>query len=253
MFKSKKWELILVSLVLMSLPFGNNLEKNAPRTITFSGYEWEVRSSSTAKSDPGPNYFAGSEEDVWVDMHGQLHLKITERNGRWYCSEVAAKASLGYGKYIFQLSTRPEKLDKNTVVGLFTYDNNPKYHHREIDIEFSRWGQDKNENAYYTVQPWDRKGNMKGFNFELESDSSTHVFDWSPDYIVFQSFSGHHLSPTVHDGIVESWTYDGSDIPPSGQERALIDFWLNKGRPPSNGQDAEIVIKAFEFKRMNGN
>ncbi len=50
------------------------------RTIVFSGYEWIVKSSETAKAGPGPNYWL--DENVWVDENGWLHLKITYKAGR---------------------------------------------------------------------------------------------------------------------------------------------------------------------------
>ena len=133
------------------------------RMISFSGYTWEVKTSKSPVG-PGPNYFSDSSKDVWVDEQGQLHLKVTKRNGRWYCSEVISEKTFAYGKYIFYLASRIGQLNENVVLGLFTWDNAPKYHHGEIDIEFSRWGQATNDNAQFVVQPWDRPGNMHRFN-----------------------------------------------------------------------------------------
>lgn len=49
-------------------------------------------------------------------------------------------------------------LDPNVVFGLFTWDDNPIQAHREIDVEFARWGatpaQD-GSNAQWVVQPYD--------------------------------------------------------------------------------------------------
>ena len=135
------------------------------RTITFSGYDWNVKSCETL-AGPGPNYFSDREEDVWVDEDGQLHLKITKRNGRWYCTEVFTEASLGYGKYIFYVASRVDQLDKNIVLGLFTWDDTaPEHNCREIDIEFAKWGKETNDNAQYVVQPWDSPENIHTFIF----------------------------------------------------------------------------------------
>ncbi|NEU73400.1 hypothetical protein PI95_012690 [Hassallia byssoidea VB512170] len=46
------------------------------KTINFSGYVWEVRSSGDG--GPGPNHW--SSDNVWVDQDGYLHLKITQQN-----------------------------------------------------------------------------------------------------------------------------------------------------------------------------
>jgi len=216
-------------------------------TIAFSGYNWKLVYADPPLSS-GPNYFSVSEENVWVDGEGQLHLKITKRDGKWYCAEVIIEASLGYGKYIFYLASRIDQLDNNVVVALFTWDDtSSEYNNREIDIEFSKWGEAINENAQYVVQPWTKAGNMKRFNIELDSDYSTHIFDWRPDSIFFQSLRGHHSSPPADSYIIESWTYTGSDIPPTGKENVQIMFWLMLGNPPFDGKEAELVIKKFEF------
>ena len=217
------------------------------RTITFSGYDWNVKSCETL-AGPGPNYFSDREEDVWVDEDGQLHLKITKRNGRWYCTEVFTEASLGYGKYIFYVASRVDQLDKNIVLGLFTWDDTaPEHNYREIDIEFARWGKETNDNAQYVVQPWDSPENIHTFNIELNGNYSTHIFDWRPDNVFFQSIHGHYPSPPAEEYIIESWDYTGDDIPPIGQENVRINLWLFQGNPPSDSDEAEIVITAFEF------
>jgi len=251
MIKSVKWILIILIATAMTLVLRDNPGDNNPRKIWFSGYEWEVRPYSDTLAGPGPNYFSGNEDDVWVDGKGQLHLKIIKKDGRWYCSEVMTKATLGYGRYIFQTKGDSNKLDKNVVVGLFTWDKDSKYYHREIDIEFAKWGQDEAENAQYTVQPWQEQGNIKRFIIGTGSEDTTHVFEWNKEYIFFQSFKGHSLSPSSKDSIIESWRYTGSNIPPPGNEKVLIDFWLNEGNPPTDGKDAEIVIKAFRFQKMD--
>jgi len=217
------------------------------RTIIFSGYKWKVKSSES-KAGPGPNYFSDKEEDVWVDNEGKLHLKITKKDGKWYCTEVISDSSFGYGKYIFYVASRVDQLDKNIVVGLFTWDTfAPEHNYREIDIEFAKWGQATNENAQYVVQPYTNPANMKRFNIKSNGDYSTHIFDWQPDTIFFQSINGHCLSPPDSNYLIQSWIYTGKDIPPADGENARINFWLFRGEPPSDGNDAEVIIKAFEF------
>ena len=217
------------------------------RTIIFSGYKWEVKSSES-KAGPGPNYFSDKEEDVWVDEDGRLHLKIAQKDGKWYCTEVISDSSFGYGKYIFYVASRVDKLDKNIVVGLFTWDTGaPEHNYREIDIEFSRWGQTTNDNAQYVIQPYTEPRNMKRFSMELNGDYSTHMFEWKPDSIFLQSIHGQYVTPPDTSYLIESWIYTGKDIPPAGNENVRINFWLFRGEPPSDGNDAEVIIKEFEF------
>src|SRR5712692_11481355 len=72
------------------------------RRLSFSGREWTVKSGNELK--PGPNNWSDSVDNVWVDDSGQLHLRITHRNGRWYSAEVATLQLLGFGRYAFYLS-----------------------------------------------------------------------------------------------------------------------------------------------------
>src|SRR3989442_12920365 len=134
-------------------------EAQYPRLIDFSGYTWSVK-TSTGKVGPGPNYFSDSTSSVWVDAQGRLHMKILKNKGRWYCSEVILQESLGYGTYRFYLDSAVDGLDPSVVLGLFTWNDAPDYNHREIDIEFSRWGSVNNQNAQYVVQPYNLAQNI---------------------------------------------------------------------------------------------
>jgi len=237
--------------------FGNStawvtVEREAVfRTIEFSGYTWRVKASETP-AGPGPNYFSDRPEDVWVDAEGLLHLRIVHRDGKWYSTEVFTEAPLGYGQYIFHLASRVDQLDKNIVLGLFTWDDTaPEHNYREVDIEFSRWGDAGNDNAQFVVQPWNNPGNMHRFNAELQADESTHGFDWRADRVFFQSMQGRQPFPGPAGSEIAAWTYAGDDIPPAGEGNARINLWLLNGNPPSDGAEAEVIIEAFEFVPFN--
>jgi len=209
------------------------------KRIAFSGYNWRIKASAS-KLGPGPNYFSDSEENVWVDPQGWLHLKIAQRDDKWYCAEVILEESFGYGEYVFYLGNRIDQLNENIVLGLFTWDDcsDPIYVNREIDIEFSRWGEVANDNAQFVVQPYDRPGNMHRFNMRQDEEESTHRFAWFEDSIEFQS---------AYDDSVESWTYTGQDVPRPGSENARINLWLFQGQPPSDSQETEVVIKKLKY------
>src|SRR6056297_2152005 len=152
------------------------------RTINFSGYEWIVRANQE-KQGPGPNYFNGSTESVWIDSEGNLHLKIRKIGDEWHCSEVYTTESFGYGSYIFKVAPGWTNLDENTVVGLFTYYTDTQ----EIDIEFARWGQEEAPNAQYALQPAGQKGNLHQFSVDRLSQSTIHSFTWCSKYVDFYS------------------------------------------------------------------
>jgi hypothetical protein len=206
------------------------------RTISFAGGTWYVKSSS-GHVGPGPNYFSSSRNNVWVDGSGYLHLKISYSGGKWYCAEIYSQQSLGYGSYRFTLGSDASSLDANAVLGLFTWDDNPAYNDREIDLEFSRWSNAADAtNGQYVVQPWNSTGHLQRItvNSGVPADQS---FSWSAGQVAFTSSNG---SPA-------SWIYSGSDVPPPGNEKTHLNLWLNRGSPPANGQPVEVVIRSFVF------
>jgi hypothetical protein len=212
------------------------------RKIEFSGYTWNVKHHEDPVG-PGPNRFSASEDNVWVDASGNLHLTITYENNNWYCTEVFTDVPLGYGDYTFTTASPIDQLDKNVVLGLFTWDDTaPEYNYREIDIEFSKWGDALNDNSQYVVQPWDHVGNIHRFDSILEGLFSTHSFKWESDQVFFSSHQGH--MPSLEDEI-DSWLYTGADVPPEGEGNARINLWLFNGTPPSDGKNVEVVIEAF--------
>ena len=215
------------------------------RTLSFSGYTWTVKSGREPLG-PGPNYFSDSRKNVWVDEAGRLHLKITRRFGRWACSEVICRDQFGYGRYVFRLASRVDKLSDNVIMGLFTWDTNPGDYHREIDIEFCKWGGPTND-AQYVVQPWDRPGNLERFVLRLDGERSTHGFDWQSHQILFESFQGHGPLTPQADRLIRSWTYRGRDVPRIGREKVRMNLWLRRGRPPEDGRETEVIIETFEF------
>lgn len=218
-----------------------------PRRIEFSGYTWQLKTGRQTINGLKSNHFSDSEENVWVDEKGQLHLKITKRNGRWYCAEAACEKTFGYGKYIFYLESRADQFAENVVLGLFTWGSSPRYSHRELDIEFSRWGKPEGKNAQFVVQPGTRLGNVHRFNIQLEQNRSTQSFEWRRESIFFQSLRGHYPSPPDDSYIIESWNYTGKSSPTSLDEKTRINLWLSDAKPPSDNMEVEVVIKKFEF------
>ena len=69
-----------------------------PKTLQFSGYEWEARSVPSAR---GGNTHVYEPGNVWTDSSGALHLRMARNADAWTCAEVGLKRSLGYGTYLF--------------------------------------------------------------------------------------------------------------------------------------------------------
>jgi hypothetical protein len=207
---------------------------SGPRTVAFDGYTWTVK-ASTRKIGPGPNLF--SPDLAWIDASGALHLRIAKVGGRWNVSEVINQATLGYGTYSWTVRADLDALDRQVVLGLFTWNDDPAYNHRELDVEFARWGNASDPtNGQYVVQPYDRAGNLQRIRQAPGFATTTHGFTWRPDRVDFFSSA----APT-------SWSYAGADVPRPGGENARMNLWLFRGVAPSNGQPAEVVITDFTF------
>ncbi|MHC5173180.1 MAG: hypothetical protein ACYSPJ_05395, partial [Planctomycetota bacterium] len=65
---------------------GPPAEPQTKRTVTFAGHEWGVKYGD--QLGPGPNYFSDSQDSLWVDEKGYLHMTIIKRGGKWFCTEV---------------------------------------------------------------------------------------------------------------------------------------------------------------------
>jgi hypothetical protein len=206
------------------------------RLIEFSGIEWFVKRGTCG---PGPNNWSDSKESVWVDTNGKLHLKIRKDKERWYCAEVFATKSFGYGEYLFFIESDASSYQPNIVAGLFTYENDES----EIDIEFSRWGDSKKNVGWYTIQPGPyNKVNQDSFPLNLSGTYSTHKFKWRPEKITFESYHGHYKKAPSRNFLINSWIYSGNCIPLMGEERLHINLWMLKGEVLRNQQEAEFVV-----------
>jgi len=213
---------------------------NAQTSLHFSGLDWTVRSGG---GGPGPNNWSDDPGSVWVDTSGFLHMKIHKTGDTWYCSEIYASKSFGYGEYRFDVISDVEQYDPNVVVGLFSYESDE----REIDIEFSRWANPGNVAGWYTVQPAPYNAtNQDSFALALNGSPSTHLFRWSADSIFFKSSRPYTITVPPTDSLICQWTYTGNNNPPVGNERLHINFWLFHGNPPQDLQEEELVIKAVQ-------
>jgi len=206
------------------------------KTLNFSGIEWTIKSG---KKDPGQNNF--DDTNAFLDSNGYLHLRILRKDEKWTTSEIYSKNSFGYGTYKWTLLSDLSNLDANVVLGLFTWSSSPEYAHREIDIEFAKFGNILDPTkAQYVIQPYEIQGHLMRLGQSFAKLETTHQFTWEPGKITFSSISENSVG----------WRYGNSDVPIPGNEKVHINAWLFQGKPPLNGKDLEIVIKNFQFKPL---
>jgi hypothetical protein len=131
------------------------------KSLHFSGYDWEVRTDASPRGGKNNPY---SADNAWTDARGFLHLRLNQVNGRWTCAEVCLTQGLGSGLYQFTVADS-SRLDPAAVMTLFTYDPAAiDQHHRQIDIEISRFGNPGGQNAQYVVQPYYDPENVVRFS-----------------------------------------------------------------------------------------
>lgn len=213
-----------------------------PRIVRFAGHDWEVKTSGRRQVGPGPNWFSDAEDSVWVDEAGRLHLRIRRAGNRWYAAEVICRDPLGHGTYRFEIDSNVDAFAPSVVLGLFTWSDDPAYHHREIDVEVARWGNAADPtNAQYVVQPYDTPGNL--VRFGVPAGPSSHSFAWTPDAVFFASAGGPDGTTPL-----AAWTYAGPDVPLPGDEQPRINLWLFRGAAPADGQPVEVIVRDFVFE-----
>ena len=220
----------------------------ALRLISFSGYDWWVKTSS-GLIGPGPNYFSDSTNNVWLDQQGRLHLRITNISNQWQCAEVVTRRTFGYGSYRFALDSPVNNINPSVVLGLFTWSDDPAYTHREIDIECGRWANTNDINdAQYVVQPWDSAGHLVRYAVPAGLTNSTHLFTWQTNRVTYQSQRGSYSPAPAATNILSNWAFtDAAAVPQTGDENIRINLWLINGTPPTDNQEAEFIIRSFEF------
>jgi hypothetical protein len=232
------------------------IDRSPPlRTLSFAGYNWQVKRRDFP-AGPGSNYFSDKEGDIWVDIDGHLHLTASKQDNIWYCTEAISTNSFGYGTYIFVTRSRPDLIDPNVTLGLFTWETAAhQEHHRELDIEFSRWGNpEEPTNAQFVVQPCSACPgctNCSRFTVDLENTDGylTNYLVWQPEFVEFRSYYGRYsqtLPPPS--ALVHQWIYRGPDIPTPGNENIRMNLWLVGGQPPTDGQEVELVISDFVWQ-----
>ena len=220
------------------------------RTIEFAGRTWRVKGPGTY--EPGPSTFSDATSAVWVDEDGRLHLTIRQVGGSWQSTEVALSQPLGYGDYVFTTRGRLDALDPKTVLGMFLWEYGACYDpadlwwnpFNEIDVEFSRWGDEGNAVAQFVTQPFNAPGNLVRFDATFsDGEVASHAFRFLPGRVEFRSWRGGPGAESPA-SLIHAWTYSGMQIPRPDSQRVHLNLWQFNGPPAVN---QEVVFDAFTF------
>jgi hypothetical protein len=234
-------------LIGLGLAISGSSSGASAKTVRFSGYDFNVR--PTGRGAPGPNNWAA--RNAWVDKRGRLHLKFSKRHGEWYGAEVRTVQRLGFGRYEFWIKAKLSALDPNVVIGLFNYPTPDAGldETNEIDIEFARWSDPSKPVGNFTVWPVDvaLKPTGEAFKMPRRGRKTAHRFDWTSKSIAFRSFRGSVKDETK---AIASWTYSPADAASRIARKPMplyMNIWGFRGRPPSDGESVEIIVRRFSF------
>lgn len=211
------------------------------RMLDFAGYHWDVKAGF---GNPGSNLWSNDTTHVYTDNQGRLHLTLKKKeNDRWYASEVISRETFNYGTYTFYIDADPANYDPHVVAGIFLYRDEVN----EIDIEFSRWGDQNNyQFGNFVIQPADYPGNQFQFPILASGTYTTHRLVWKPDEVLFSSWHGHYPEPP--DGrMIAQWQYAGKHVPKPNGLRLFFNIWLFRGIAPKTEKSEKLIIKDFTF------
>jgi hypothetical protein len=228
---------ICIPAGLMNNSYASAEIKLKQNKILFSNYEWNIKSSSR-KVGPGLNYFSSSSENVYVDEKGKLHLKVIKKDDQLYSTEISLTESLGYGEYSFKIENDFTSFEDDIVFGFFLWDDDDCLNdHKEVDIEFSKWGNPKsNFNLQYIVHPFSDSSSSR---FYLNTTGNTlHKIIWIKDKIEFISLS------LTDNKIIRTWQFNGK-IPSPGNEKLKINLWAAGAKRIKS--ETEAIISDFSF------
>ncbi len=226
----------------------------AADVLNWKGRTWNVTTggmAGVAKGDPA---------NIFVDQNGYLHLRIINRGGAYTASELFSADRIGFGTYQWQIEGHVDKMDKSTVLGLFSY--GPKAGigvdaENEIDIEFSKWNNTCNGcNADFTFYP--ATGNKHlgpkedNFNIRVAGETLTTArFEWGSTRIVATIMGG--LQPIgTTTNVLQTLTFSPADYTARIPQVPLplgMNLWCFKTAPAS---DQEIVIRDFQYVSASG-
>jgi hypothetical protein len=221
--------LLALQLTLPTLPTAG------ARTISWSGYTWDVRPAGFG--GPGPNEWSDSEGSVHVDRGDLVLAFVRDAAGRWTSAEVDNRRHFGYGTYRWIVASDLSALDAYTVLGMFTYGGSSPSNN-EIDIEASHWGDLSWPSGSATV--WQDanacRHAVRSFPYG-HRPPYMNQFTWSPGRISY-------LVTDASGRTLFRWTVTrGVPIPSSEVPR--INYWRSTDKPPMSARP--IRISSFKW------
>jgi hypothetical protein len=112
-----------------------------------------------------------------------------------------------------------------------------------MDIEISRWGDLKNKNGQFVVQPYHVPANVS--RFAVPSGLLTHAFRWEPGRVLFKTLRGEAAPATTAKPIFEHQFTSGVPSPGGETIRLSLYVFVHTEHPLQNG--TEVVVEKFVY------
>jgi hypothetical protein len=216
-------------------------EAPAPVVLSFAGYPWTVKSSTTPVG-PGPNLF--DAYGPYVDRSGVMHLRIVDTPSGWQSSEVILDPSVGYGTYTWTVRGQLSNLDPNAVLALFTYPDSMSATDTEVDFEASRFGwATEPTNAQYVVQPFYAPGHLQRITL-TKGYETTVSMTWSRNGV---SFSGETVRRNGRATALPTWSEDSPFPLCTCGEQVHMSLWSYLGVAPADGRPISVAVTGFRY------
>jgi hypothetical protein len=176
---------------------------------------------------------------VAVVENGVLRLAINPVRRGWACAEIQSRRSFGYGRYTFVVNSDLSQLDPWVVLGLFTYADELRSPHNEIDIEVAKWGVAGTQtNAQFAQQPFRSHGHLRRLTLPPRPPY-TLWWEWTEGKIVWGVNDG--------TGALVSERRGHTKFKPAG-ELVHLNLWLSEGHAPAG--PVSIDIASFTHTKL---
>lgn len=208
----------------------------APKTLSFSGYEWEVRSSIHTCAGELCDY---DPANAWVDARGHLHLHMGQEKGLWQSAGIKLTRSLGYGTYRFAIA-KHEELPPSATLAMFTRAEREDPNDRaELDIELGQWGKSKNLTGAFVVQPYYIPDN--NHHFKVPAGNVTYFMRWDPGVVEFRAVGNHGVPAKTVSHVFRS------GVPVPATETVHIDLFDFHHAQSALQSPVDVVVEKFEY------
>ena len=209
---------LLVQLLMLAI-----VPAAMARTISWSGYTWNVRPAGFG--EPGPSQWSDSPANARVEGADLVLSIVKDASGRWTSAELENAQHLGYGTYRWIVASDLSALDADEVLGMFTYGGSSPSNN-EIDIEPSHWGNFSWPTGSATVWQDADAGRNASRSFGYSNRPPyVNQFRWEPGKITY-------LVTDATGATLLRWTLT-SGVPTPSAEVPMINYWRYENAPPA--------------------